>query len=487
MPRQTKIVATLGPATDRPSVLKNMIQDGVNVVRLNFSHGTGDDHLARANSVRKLATELGKTVAVLGDLQGPKIRISCFKQGKVNLRNGKLFALDADHDPEQGDENAVGISYPPLINDCNKGDILLLDDGRLRLRVEQCETHKLTTRVIAGGELSNRKGVNRLGGGINAPSLTGKDLEDINLASRIGCDYLALSFVRDANDLAILREQLARFDYNPYIVAKIERSEAVTKPEVTDAIIKASDCIMVARGDLGVELGEASLVGVQKHLIKRALLLNRSVITATQMMESMIDNIIPTRAEVFDVANAVLDGTDAVMLSAETASGKHPVKVVHAMKDICAGAEEQVHLSSAVHLISDKIFRHPDEAIAYASLHTALQLEGARAIVSFTESGSTPMWISRVRGNIPIIGVSRNPATLRRMAMWRGVFPVQFDMTQVDHSELPIASIRLASHRVDFQQGDKLILTRGSSAGISGTDRMQIVTITAANLAEIHA
>ena len=484
MSRQTKIIATLGPATDRTTVLKKMIESEVNVVRLNFSHGLASDHERRATNVRTLAKELDKTVAILGDLQGPKIRISGFTNNKVNLRNGKLFTFDAELDAAAGDENAVGISYPPLIDDCSEGDILLLDDGRLRLRVEAREKNKLITRVVAGGELSDRKGINRLGGGINAPSLTAKDLEDIAVAKRMGCDYLALSFVRNKGDIAILREHLAQLDFSPYIVAKIERSEAVANQETTDGIIRASECIMVARGDLGVELGEARLVGVQKRLIARAVELNRSVITATQMMESMIHNIIPTRAEVFDVANAVLDCTDAVMLSAETASGKHPVRVVQAMDEICIGAEEQLLPSSAAHLISDKMFYQPDEAIAYSSLHTALQLEGVRAIVTFTESGNTPMWISRIRSKIPIIGISRNPATLGRMAMWRGVFPILYDITSVKRSRLLITCIRLAASKVQLKAGDKLILTRGNRAGISGTDRMQIVTITSEHLAQ---
>ena len=485
MPRQTKIISTLGPATDKPNVLEQMILNGVNVVRFNFSHGKHEDHLSRAEQVRTIAKKLGKTIAILGDLQGPKIRICNFQNGSVQLNNGSIFALDTSVDPLQGDEKGVNITYPSLINDCNSGDVLLLDDGRLRLQVEKRDQGKLTTRVIAGGFLSNRKGINRLGGGINAPSLTAKDIEDIKLAARIRCEYLALSFVRDADDLAMLYQELEKLSYSPYVVAKIERNEAVADQAITDSIIQACDCIMVARGDLGVELGEARLVGVQKHLIQRAVQLNRSVITATQMMESMIDNIIPTRAEVFDVANAVLDGTDAVMLSAETASGKHPAIVVKAMNDICEGAEEQVQPLSAVHRISDKVFTEPQEAIAYASLHTALQLKGVKAIVSFTESGNTPLWISRIRGNIPIIGVSRNYNTLSRMAMWRGVFPIQFDVTQVGTPDPTMIGLKLAHQHVELRLGDMLIFTYGDTAGISGTNRMHIVTISGDTLTSL--
>ena len=484
MHRQTKIVTTLGPATDRPNVLESMVKNGMNVARLNFSHGTAEEHIARAESVRLLARKHNVHIAILCDLQGPKIRISTFRDKSIELKNGKLFTFDSKMIDGEGTVDAVGLDFPEIIKDCKEQDVLVLDDGRIRLRVEKKEPNRLVTRVITGGVLSDRKGINLLGGGLNAAALTDKDKKDIATAAVIDCDYLALSFAKNADDVHELRALAGNHNFYPQILAKIERTEAVASKERMDEIIIASDAIMVARGDLGVELGDAQLVGVQKQLIRRSVLLNRTVITATQMMESMIDSTVPTRAEVFDVANAVIDGTDAVMLSAETAAGKYPAKVVQVMDDVCSGAEQQVEPSKAIHLISDKYFTSVDESIAYASLHTALQLKKVKLIVSFTESGNTALWISRVRANVPILGVSRWPKTLSKMALWRGVTPVLFDITSVSLEDVPQEVKKLALSFMKLEVGDRVICTRGSRAGVkSGTDRLQIIELTKQDMA----
>ncbi|MGI9287329.1 MAG: pyruvate kinase, partial [Pseudomonadales bacterium] len=328
--RRTKIVATLGPATDDRATLKQLIQAGVDVVRLNFSHGNAEDHQNRATMISELAAECGRTVAILGDLQGPKIRIARFKNGPIDLTEGDSFILDADLEPEAGDQQRVGIDYKELPRDCEPIDLLLLDDGRIVLEVESISANQIKCRVTVGGTLSNNKGINRQGGGLSAPALTDKDRADILAAASIGVDYVAVSFPREAADMNAARELLRKAGSDAGLVAKIERAETVADAETLDGIILASDAVMVARGDLGVEIGDAGLVGVQKRIIARARRLNRAVITATQMMESMISSPLPTRAEVMDVANAVLDGTDAVMCSAETAAGKYPVKTVEA-------------------------------------------------------------------------------------------------------------------------------------------------------------
>ena len=339
MPRRTKIVATLGPATEDRETLKNVLAAGVNVVRLNFSHGTAEDHIQRAETVREVAKELGIYVGILGDLQGPKIRVSTFKDGPIKLAIGDKFELDATLAKGEGCQEKVGIDYKKLPEDVSEGDILLLDDGRVQLKVLKTDGPSVFTEVTVGGPLSNNKGINRQGGGLTAPALTDKDKEDIKTAAKINVDFLAVSFPRDAADMREARLLAQEAGCDARLVSKIERAEAVNDDKVLDDIILASDVVMVARGDLGVEIGDAALVGKQKHIIARSRQLNRVVITATQMMETMIEQPMPTRAEVMDVANAVLDGTDAVMLSAETAAGKYPVETVKAMSEVCLGAE----------------------------------------------------------------------------------------------------------------------------------------------------
>ncbi|MGL4895097.1 MAG: pyruvate kinase, partial [Shewanella sp.] len=409
--RRTKIVTTLGPATDRDDNLRRIIAAGANVVRLNFSHGSPEDHLKRATQAREIAKELGVHVAILGDLQGPKIRVSTFKDNKkVQLKLGQAYILDAELAKGEGDEQQVGIDYKQLPDDVNIGDILMLDDGRVQLRVERVEGRKVHTTVTVAGPLSNNKGINKQGGGLSAAALTEKDKADILTAAMIQVDYLAVSFPRCGADLDYARALAKEAGSNALIVAKVERAEAVASEEAMDDVILASDVVMVARGDLGVEIGDAALVAVQKKLISRSRQLNKIVITATQMMESMISNPMPTRAEVMDVANAVLDGTDAVMLSAETAAGDFPEETVKAMANVCVGAESHPSVKVSKHRL-DARFTSIEETIALSTMYAANHLEGVKAIIALTESGATPQLMSRISSSLPILGLSRHATT----------------------------------------------------------------------------
>ncbi|WP_415904678.1 pyruvate kinase [Neptuniibacter sp. QD48_55] len=477
MLKRTKIVATLGPSTDEPGVLEDILRNGVNTVRLNFSHGSADDHRRRASEVRKAARKLGLSIAILGDLQGPKIRIARFKDTKIQLETGDTFFLDSELGNEDGDQTQVGIDYKALPEDSQAGDILLLDDGRVQLKVTAVNGSRIETEVIIGGPLSNNKGINRQGGGLSAAALTEKDRRDIKVAGDIDMDYIAVSFPRSAADLHEARELLDHAGSRAEIIAKVERAETVASNEALDEIILACDGIMVARGDLGVEIGDAELIGVQKHLIKRSRELNRFVITATQMMETMIENSMPTRAEVFDVANAILDGTDAVMLSAETAAGKHPVEVVKSMTSICQGAEKHQLSRPAPTNITQKLERF-DETIARSAMYTANNLLGVKAIICLTESGSTPLWMSRIRSGLPIFAVTRNERTMRRTALYRGVEPIFFDATQIEKEKLNEEILAGLKARNLLETGDLVILTRGASLGEDGgTNSMQVLAV----------
>lgn len=477
MLRRTKIVTTLGPATDRDDNLEKIILAGANVVRMNFSHGSPEDHVARANHVRELAKKHGKHVAILGDLQGPKIRVSTFKDGKIHLAIGDKFLLDSDLAKGEGDQDQVGLDYKELPKDVVPGDILMLDDGRVQLRVERVEGNKVFTEVTVGGPLSNNKGINKLGGGLSAPALTEKDKADIITAAKIQCDYLAVSFPRTGADLDYARELAANAGLHAGIVAKVERAEAVADQDAMDDVIKASDVVMVARGDLGVEIGDPELVGVQKKLISRSRQLNKVVITATQMMESMITSPMPTRAEVMDVANAVLDGTDAVMLSAETAAGDFPEETVQAMSKVCLGAEKHPSVTVSKHRL-DEFFNGPEETIAMATMYAANHLPGVKAIVAMTESGTTPKLMSRITSNLPIIALARHDESLARMALVRGVTPVRFDTTQYNAETLVAAALEAVKATGIVASGDQVIVTKGDTMEtVGGTNTCKIVTI----------
>lgn len=474
--RRTKIVATLGPATDHDNNLEKIISAGANVVRFNFSHGSAEDHIARAENVRAIARRLGKHVAILGDLQGPKIRVSTFRDGKVFLNVGDEFILDAQLAKGLGDNVRVGIDYKDLPRDVTAGDVLQLDDGRIQLRVLRVNGAAIVTTVTVGGVLSNNKGVNKLGGGLSAQALTDKDKADILLAAKMKVDFLAVSFPRSGEDLRYARRLAREAGCQAAIVAKVERAEAVATQENMDDMILASDVIMVARGDLGVEIGDAALVGVQKQLIQRSRQLNRVVITATQMMESMTGNPMPTRAEVMDVANAVLDGTDAVMLSAETAAGSYPGEAVAAMAGVCLGAERIPRISISKHRL-DVQFSNIEEMAAMSAMYAANHLKGVKAVVALTESGRTARMMSRISSGLPIFALSRHDATLNLTALYRGVTPVRFNgrATGPEAAQDAIALLRECGA---LSAGDSVILTQGDSIGqIGSTNTCRICVV----------
>ncbi len=469
MPRSTKIVATLGPASSSPDILERLLRAGVDVVRLNFSHGSAEDHIARAKLVRETAQRIGKPVALMADLQGPKIRVGKFADGRVTLVAGEPFILDASR-TEPGDIGAVGLDYRDLPRDVRPGDKLLLNDGMIVLVVESVRGERVHTVVKVGGELSNHKGINKLGGGLTAPALTAKDMDDIKTAVAFRCDYLAISFPKNATDMEMAR-QLAnvageQFRHRPALIAKIERSEAIPQLE---AILRASDGIMVARGDLAVEVGNAAVPALQKRMIRMAREMDKITITATQMMESMISAPVPTRAEVSDVAHAVLDGTDAVMLSAETASGKFPVETVEHMALIAAEAE----IADEVTLDSDFTNRHfgrIDQTIAMGALFTAHHL-GCKAIIALTESGSTALWMSRHNIHVPIYGMTSKTDSERRMTLYRNVRPILMPLL-ADRDQALVEAERLLVGRGVLVSGDTYAITCGEPMGHPGGTNM---------------
>jgi len=471
--RRTKIVATMGPATESDAAVDSLIKAGVDVVRLNFSHGTVAEHQARAEQIRRIARENNRHLAILADLQGPKIRTRKFRNGSVELEVGARFCLNTECLDGEGDIDQVGVTYTKLPEDVNSGNTLVLDDGRIVLQVESVDGPRIHCVVEVGGQLSDNKGINLKGGGLTAEVLTEKDRADLKTAALIDCDYLAVSFPRNADDMIQARRLLQAEGSQAGLVAKIERAEALDNLE---EIIQASEAIMIARGDLGVEIGDAKLPGVQKQIIATARRLNCVVITATQMMESMRDNPIPTRAEVFDVANAVLDGTDAVMLSAETATGKYPSQTVLAMSDICENAELQSRALKSRHRIDDT-FTRIDEAIAMATMYTANHLK-VRAIAALTESGSTSLWMSRISSGIPIFALSRHESTNRKVNLYRGVFPVYFPTVHTNHAEANMEAVELMKKHGSIQDGDLVIITKGDLMGTGGgTNAMKIVEV----------
>jgi len=477
MLRRTKIIATLGPATDDPERLRRLIKAGVNLVRVNFSHGGYEEHKRRIEAVRACASELKQEMGILADLQGPKIRVAKFQEGQVLLESGDTFVLDTAWPTDEGTKECVGIDYKELPRDVSPGDRLLLDDGRIHLTVKAVEGERILCEVLVGGVLSNHKGINRQGGGLSAAALTEKDKQDIQSAANLDVDYLAVSFPRSAEDIQEARRLLEEANGKAGIIAKIERVEAVVN---IDTIIAVSDAVMVARGDLAVEIGDAEVPAVQKQIIARARALNRPVIVATQMMESMVQSTVPTRAEVSDVANAVLDLTDAVMLSAESAIGEHPAKVVEMMVRVCVAAEKQPETQMSRHRLECE-FEQVDEAIAMATVYTANHMQ-VKAIICLTESGTTPLWMSRIRTDIPIFGLSRQGHTRGKMTLYRDVYPIYFDVTKVAYDEVNRKAVLELEKRGFVEKGDLVILTKGDHMGVhGGTNAMKILEVDSVN------
>ena len=473
MLRSTKIVATLGPASSEPAVLERMVRAGVDVVRLNFSHGTADDHMKRAALVKEIATKVGRTVAILCDLQGPKIRVGKFREGRVMLEKGQRFVLDAG--TEMGDGGRSGLDYKELPRDVSQGAVLLLDDGKIVLDVAEVRGEEVHTVVRHGGVLSNNKGINRQGGGLTAPALTSKDMEDIKTAVKLQADYLAVSFPKSGADMYMARELMRAAGGKAFLIAKIERAEAVGEAALID-IMRGSDGIMVARGDLAVEVGDAAVPALQKKMIRLAREQNKLTITATQMMESMISSPVPTRAEVSDVANAVLDGTDAVMLSAESASGMYPVEVIEAMDRICREAEQTQPLNLEQDFL-DRVFSRVDQSIAMAALFTAYHLK-VKCIASLTESGSTALWMSRLNCGVPIYALTSQTTTRYRCALFRDVFPLMVKYVGHDREELLREAEKALVASNVVKEGDIIVLTIGEPIGkAGGTNTMKIVRV----------
>src|SRR2546423_10038520 len=471
--RSTKIVATLGPSSSEPGVLERVVRPGVDVVRLNFSHGTADDHERRAALVKEIASKVGRTVGIMCDLQGPKIRVGKFREGRVMLEKGQRFVLDAGC--ELGDGQRAGLDYKELPRDVEAGAVLLLDDGKIVLDVTDVRGEEVHTIVRHGGVLSNNKGINRQGGGLTAPALTAKDMDDIKTSAKIQSDYLAVSFPKTGADMYMARELMRAAGGRSFLIAKIERAEAVAESALVD-IMRGSDGIMEARGDLAVEVGDAAVPALQKKMIRLGREHNKLTITATQMMESMISSPVPTRAEVSDVANAVLDGTDAVMLSAETASGRYPGEVVQAMDRICREAEQTQPLSLDQEFLN-RVFTRVDQSIAMAALFTAYHLK-VKAIASLTESGSTALWMSRLNCGVPIYALTSQTATRYRCALFRDVFPIMVKYVGHDREELLREAEKvLVEHKV-VKEGDIIVLTIGEPIGKSGgTNTMKIVKV----------
>lgn len=454
--RRTKILATLGPATDAPGVLDDLFRAGVNVVRLNFSHGDPSGQAKRAAEVRAAAQRVGVEVGILADLPGPKIRIERFADGKVQLKAGDRFDLIASTEAGPGNAAQVGVSYLGLPQDVGPGDVLLLDDGLMQLQVVEVQGERIINTVLNDGVLSDRKGLNKQGGGLSLGALTERDKELIGIVAKIGVDFIAVSFCRNAQDMNDARAIAQQHGCDAALVSKIERTEAI---ENLEEIVEASDVVMVARGDLGVEIGDAELPGLQKKIIKAALAQNKVVITATQMLQSMVESPIPTRAEVLDVANSVIDGTDAVMLSAETAAGAYPVKAVEAMARICLGAERQFQTETDFNA-SPRNLERADQAIAMATMFLSLHV-GVRAIVAMTESGGTARYLSRFRAKAPIYAVTRHDGARRQMALMRDVFPINFDSRGFTPREAARGSIRLLVEAGQLQAGDRVVFTSG--------------------------
>jgi pyruvate kinase len=472
MQRSTKIVATLGPSSSDAAILERMFLAGVDVVRLNFSHGTADDHRKRAELVRETCRKVDRAVGIMADLQGPKIRVGKFRDGKVSLKPGDAFILDAALE-QPGDQARVGLDYKELPRDVKAGDVLLLDDGRIVLDIEKVRGQEIHTVTRHGGWLSNNKGINRQGGGLTAAALTSKDIEDIRTAAAMNVDFVAVSFPKSGADMYMARELLRAAGGKAMLIAKIERAEAI--PALED-IMQACDGIMVARGDLAVEVGDAAVPALQKRMIRQARELNKFTITATQMMESMVSSPVPTRAEVSDVANAVLDGTDAVMLSAESASGQYPVETIAAMNRICIEAEKSQPVALESEFLN-RVFTRVDQSIAMAALFTAYHLK-VKAIAALTESGSTALWMSRLNCGVPIYALTAQTETRYRATLFRDVYPLMVKYIGHDRDELLAEAEAVLLRHGAVNPGDLIVLTIGEPIGkAGGTNTMKIVKV----------
>ena len=463
--KRTKIVCTLGPASDKEEILRELVKSGLNVCRFNFSHGSHEEHKERMDLVKKVREELGQPVAILLDTKGPEIRTGNFDEPEVLLEEGQKFTITMKD--VVGNKEMCTVSYKGLVNDVVPGDTILIDDGLVGLKVEEINGDDIVCIVENSGIVKNHKGVNVPGVKINLPALTEKDIKDIEFGISEGIDYIAASFVRKASDVLAIREVLEHNNATHIqIISKIENQEGIDN---IDSILQVSDGIMVARGDLGVEIPTPEIPIAQKMMIKKCNQLGKPVITATQMLDSMMRNPRPTRAEVTDVANAIYDGTDAIMLSGETAAGKYPVEAVKTMATIAKRTEETLKYNELLkkRKIEDVTVTN---AISYATCTTSADLN-AKAIISFTTSGHTARMVSKFRPQCPIIATTEDEGVMRRLALVWGVYPVKTSHVG-NTDDLFTTSIASAKEKKYLENGDLVVITAGVPSGISGTTNL---------------
>ncbi|AGP54936.1 pyruvate kinase [Streptomyces rapamycinicus] len=463
--RRSKIVCTLGPAVDSYDQLKSLIEAGMNVARFNMSHGSHPEHEERYHRVRKASEETGHAVGVLADLQGPKIRLETFKDGPVELVRGDEFIITTED--VDGDRTICGTTYKGLPGDVSKGDQVLINDGNVELRVTSVEGQRVRTIVIEGGVISDHKGINLPGAAVNVPALSEKDIEDLKFALRMGCDMVALSFVRDAGDVRDVHRVMDEVGRRVPVIAKVEKPQAVAN--MTE-VVAAFDGVMVARGDLAVEYPLEKVPMVQKRLIELCRRNAKPVIVATQMMESMITNSRPTRAEASDVANAILDGADAVMLSAESSVGSYPIETVKVMSRIVEAAEQELLSRGLQPLVPGKKPRTQGGSVARAACEIADFL-GAKSLVAFTQSGDTARRLSRYRAQQPIVAFTTDASTRNQLTLSWGV--ESFVVPYVEHTDAMVDLVDAELLKLGrYSEGDTMIMTAGSPPGVPGTTNM---------------
>lgn len=473
---RTKIVATVGPASSSSEVLESMIVSGCSVFRINFSHGSHESHAGSIANIREAAANLNQNVAILGDLQGPKIRIGAIVGEKISLEVGQELLLDSDIDDDLGGVDGVSYRCDTLAESCGPGRVLMLDDGRVQLEVLSVSGNAIKTKVIAGNKLSSRKGLNLKGGGLAEDALTAKDKRDMAFAAEQDIDYLCVSFPATAQDMEDARAMLDYIGCSSKLIAKLERAEVVASENMIDQMINSCDGVMVARGDLAVEVGFEAVTSYQKQIVARARKLNKPVIVATQMMESMIDNPVPTRAEVSDVANAVFDYADAVMLSAETAVGDYPIEVIKTVYDVIVATEKHVLTQVSKHRVEID-FNFVDESIAMASIYLANHFKAVKAIVCLTESGSTALWMTRIKTHLPLVAMSPKEKTRNLVALYKGVKPAELPTGSERKTQLKDV-VKFVRKTVDLQRGDYVAITFGDVVGVDGhTNTLKIVQV----------
>ncbi|MFJ2110714.1 MULTISPECIES: pyruvate kinase [unclassified Streptomyces] len=463
--RRSKIVCTLGPAVDSYEQLKSLIEAGMNVARLNMSHGSHPEHEERYHRVRKAAADTGRAVGVLIDLQGPKIRLETFAEGPVELVRGDEFTITTED--VAGDKSICGTTYKGLPGDVSKGDQILINDGNVELRVVEVVGHEVKSIVIEGGVISDHKGINLPGAAVNVPALSEKDIDDLRFGLRMGCDMVALSFVRDADDILDVHKIMDEEGRRVPVIAKVEKPQAVANME---AVVAAFDSVMVARGDLAVEYPLEKVPMVQKRLIELCRRNAKPVIVATQMMESMITNSRPTRAEASDVANAILDGADAVMLSAESSVGAYPIETVKTMSKIVVAAEEELLSKGLQPLNPGRKPRTQGGSVARAACEIADFLS-AKALVAFTQSGDTARRLSRYRAAQPILAFTTDEFTRSQLALSWGVEPFVVPFVNSTDAMVDLVDLELLKLQ-RYSEGDTMIITAGSPPGVAGTTNM---------------